>query len=144
MPQVFESAVIAAPAERVWALIGDFNSMPDWQPDIVASEIENGVSGKTVGCVRRATQHDGTQIRGILVEHSDREHSYTYAVLTAPIPIFDYVGRLSLRPVTATGHTYIEWSCRFEAPPDVSAEAATFLADVFRRSFANIEKILSA
>lgn len=148
MIRVHESAVIPHPVSRVWALVGDFNSMPDWQPDIVASELQNGLPGTAVGCVRLTTQKDGSQILGIQVDRSEEEHRYTYAIIRSPVPLRDYVGWLELRPVTADDTTLIEWSCRFGAAEDAPAgfepDGAAFLADVFWRSFANIARCLVA
>ena len=32
MAEVYTSSVIAAPADRVWARIRDFNGLPGWHP----------------------------------------------------------------------------------------------------------------
>ena len=53
MVNVYRSAVIDAPADKVWALIRDFNGLPKWHPAIGKSEIEGGLPGDRVGCVRR-------------------------------------------------------------------------------------------
>lgn len=139
--RVFESAVIDAPVGRVWALIGDFDSMPDWQPAIMHSEIENGLPGTAIGCIRRTTQRDGTQIRAVQVARSDAETFYAYEILSAPIPIANYAGTLRLRPVTANERTYIEWSCRFDAEPAVVQNAAAVLREAFRTSFEHIGRL---
>ncbi len=42
MIEVHRSTPIAAPAKRVWALLRDFNAMPEWNATIRKSVIENG------------------------------------------------------------------------------------------------------
>ena len=48
MVNVYRSAVIDAPADKVWALIRDFNGLPKWHPAIGKSEIEGGLPGDRV------------------------------------------------------------------------------------------------
>jgi len=55
MIRVTTSSVIDAPADAVWAAIRDFNALPDWQPGIVKSTIEDGGSADRIGCVRALT-----------------------------------------------------------------------------------------
>lgn len=140
--EVSESAVIKAPAEKVWALIGDFNAMPDWQPDIVASRIDNGASGKAVGCVRTTTRQDGSEITGIQLDRSDTGFWYRYAILKAPVPIRNYVGTLRCMPVTSDGTSFVHWNGTFEADAAVAAEAKRILSESFLASFRNIARIL--
>lgn len=42
MARAHASAVIDAPVEAVWAVVRNFNSLPDWHPAIERGEIEGG------------------------------------------------------------------------------------------------------
>ncbi len=44
MTAIFVSSVIDAPAADVWAIVRDFNGMPQWHPLIADSLIENGLT----------------------------------------------------------------------------------------------------
>ena len=41
MAKAYASALIDAPAETVWAILRDFNGLPNWHSAIVRSEIED-------------------------------------------------------------------------------------------------------
>ena len=60
MTKVYRSAVIDAPADKVWKLVRDFNGLPKWHPAIATSEIEGGLPADRVGCVRRFTLQGAT------------------------------------------------------------------------------------
>ena len=52
----YATTVIDAPADAVWARVRDFNGLPDWNPEVIAtSEIEDGKAGDQVGAVRSFT-----------------------------------------------------------------------------------------
>ena len=63
MPKAYASTVVDAPADKVWAVIRDFNGLPTWHPAIADSEVEEGGSGDQVGRVRSFHLQDGAHIR---------------------------------------------------------------------------------
>ena len=88
MANVYRSAVIDAPADKVWALVRDFNGLPKWHPAIGKSEIEGGLPGDCVGCVRRFTlKKDGGLLREKLLTLSDSGRTLTYNILVSPMPV---------------------------------------------------------
>jgi hypothetical protein len=85
MARSYASSVIEAPAEEVWAVIRDFNGLATWHSGLVASsEIEEGMAGDQVGCVRSFHLTDGTHLRERLLAHSDLDRSYTYDFQKTP------------------------------------------------------------
>ena len=87
----YASTVIDAPADAVWAKIRDFNGMPDWYPEVIAtSEIEDGKAGDQVGAIRSFTLGDGTHLREKLLAHSDEKRSYTYDFQKTPFDVDNY------------------------------------------------------
>ncbi|MGQ0577904.1 MAG: SRPBCC family protein [Betaproteobacteria bacterium] len=87
MANVYRSAVIDAPADKVWALVRDFNGLPKWHPAIARSEIEGGPPGDRVGCVRRFTLKDGGgSLREKLLTLSDSGRTLTYNILSTRSP----------------------------------------------------------
>ncbi|WP_240538123.1 SRPBCC family protein [Bradyrhizobium yuanmingense] len=82
MTQAYYSAVLDHPLDDVWSLIRDFNNYPAYIDGVSESEIEDNKRGDEVGAVRRFC-YLGNWIRQRLVDHSDLQHSLTYAGLEA-------------------------------------------------------------
>ncbi|HYZ07291.1 MAG TPA: SRPBCC family protein [Pseudonocardiaceae bacterium] len=132
MPKSYASGLVPASADDVWGLIRDYNGLPGWHPAIEASDIEGGGSGQEVGCVRRLTLADGGSVAERLLTLDDAGRSYTYEFTNAgPFPVRSYHSTISVTPVTATGHAFVQWWAWFDADTDAEAEAqlATTFAD---------------
>lgn len=110
---VIRSAVIDAPVDRVWAVLRDFDGYHRWHPDVEICKLEGNGDGDVVGVVRRIRLTDGSELREQLLGHSDRERSLSYCLLDAPLPLFDFVATVTLRPVTDGDRTFWEWRARF-------------------------------
>ncbi len=124
MIRVTRSCTIAAPIDRVWAVLRDFNSHIDWHPIIDRSVIERGEAADQVGCVRNFTLKDGNHIREQLLTLSDRDFVSTYCILEATVPLTRYVATVKLKPVTDGNHTFWHWQSTFEAPRGRERELA--------------------
>jgi hypothetical protein len=136
MPTVFVSSVIPATADAVWAVIRDFNALPDWHPGIAESRIEGDRPSDAVGCVRNFQLTDGGTIREQLLALDDRNRTCVYSILDSPLPITDYVATLRLLPVTDGELCYAEWSATFAcAEGDRSAMIDTVGNGVFQGGF---------
>jgi NADPH:quinone reductase-like Zn-dependent oxidoreductase len=125
---VIQSAVIDAPIDRVWAVLRDFNSQDRWHPAVARSRMENDVGGDVVGGVRRFSLSDGTELREQLLSHSDREYTFTYCILDSPLPLFDYMATVRLKPVTDGNQTFWDWRSQFVYEAGMEG-LRTFLAD---------------
>lgn len=136
MAEVFTSAIIDAPVDRVWAVVRDFNALPAWHPLIAESRIEGGAPSDQVGCVRAFRLHDGGFIRERLLALSDYDCCCTYSILESPMGVEDYVATLRFMPVTDGDRTYAEWSAEFECPPEREKELVELVGqDVFQGGF---------
>ncbi|MFN8704802.1 MAG: SRPBCC family protein, partial [Rhodospirillales bacterium] len=71
MARAYASTVIDAPVEKVWGLLRDFNGLPNWNPAVVRSRIEDGLAADVVGCVRSFHLRDGTHVRERLLTLDD-------------------------------------------------------------------------
>lgn len=123
MPNAYSSTVLAAPAERVWEMLRDFNGLAGWHPAVSESMIEDGRPADQLGCVRVLTLGDGAKIVERLVALSEEDRSYSYAILSGPFPVTNYRSTLRVRPVTDTGHAFVEWLSSFDCEPDRAEEA---------------------
>ena len=90
-------------------MLRDFNSHAAWHPAVTTSEIEGGEPSDQVGCVRRFALRDGHRISEQLLALSDREHTSTYCILEATLPMHRYVATLSLKRVTDGERTFWHW-----------------------------------
>ncbi len=119
MTSILTSSVINAPVEVVWDKIRDFNGLPDWNPAIADSAIENGEPSDRVGCIRNFNLKDsGGNIREQLLALDDVEFLCTYTILESPLPLEHYIATLRLLPITDGDMTYAEWTAEFDCAPE--------------------------
>ncbi|WP_430110927.1 SRPBCC family protein [Paenibacillus sp. B1-33] len=111
------SIKISASPEKVWQLIGGFDSLPDWLPYIPNSEVTEG------GRVRHLANPDGDAIAERLVAFNDKERYYTYSIMKAPFPVKDYESTLQVKADADGKSSLIEWSGSF-TPVGVSDQEA--------------------
>ena len=141
MVKVFVSSVIPAPADKVWAVVRDFNGMPSWHPVIARSTIEGGRPSDSVGCIRNMTMADGVRVREQLLSLSDFEYSFSYAIVESGLNVTNYVAGLKLTPVTDVNQTFAEWTAEFETAPGSEQETAAMIGrDVFQAGFDALKK----
>ena len=136
MIEVLVSSVIPAGIDRVWAVVRDFNAMPAWHPLIRQSRIETGAPSDQIGCVRNFSLQDGSRIREQLLALSDSEHSFSYRILEADVPLQDYSAGLSLWRVTDGEATFGRWRAKFNAPAGQEKALSEMVAnEVFQAGF---------
>ncbi|RDJ23343.1 SRPBCC family protein [Bosea caraganae] len=129
MPHVVRSTIIDAPVDRLWSVLRDFNGHERWHPIVRVSEIERGHPSDRVGCIRRFTLQDGSELREQLLTLSDLEMTFSYCLLDTPIPLFNYVAHVRLLPVTDGNRSFWHWESRFTTPPGREAELARIVGD---------------
>ncbi len=137
MYRVYVSAVMDAPIAETWAILRDFNGLPNYNSRLFStSHIEGGLPADQVGCVRNFRTKDGSGlIREKLLTLSDREYTCCYCILEATLPVTDYVAEMRLRPVTETDQTFGEWWATFEVAAEKEAEVMRTVTDTFRFAF---------
>jgi NADPH:quinone reductase-like Zn-dependent oxidoreductase len=141
---VIQSAVIDAPIDRVWAVLRDFNSHDRWHPAVARSQMENDAGGDVVGGVRRFSLTNGAELREQLLSHSDREYTFTYCILDSPLPLFDYMATVRLKPVTDGNQTFWDWRSKFRVPDDRAAELENLVSrQVYETGFGGLRSFLA-
>lgn len=136
MVRVYTSSVIDAPADRVWAVVRDFDGLPAWHPLIADSRIEGGTSSDRIGCIRNFRTKDGGQIREQLLTLSDYDYECTYSILESPMGVSNYVATLKLTPITDGDRTFAEWSAEFECDEARERELSRTIGEgVFQGGF---------
>lgn len=143
MVLVRQSTIIAAPIERVWHVLRDFNGHDRWHPAVSTSTIEDGVPADAIGAVRRFRLAAGGVLREQLLSLSDAEYQLSYCLLEAPVPLMGYVAGMRLKPVTDSNATFWEWWSEFEPPPGWHDELVRLVRDEIQRAgFAAIRAYL--
>ena len=149
MIKVYRSAIIRAPADKVWKLVRNFNGLPAWHPAIATSEIEGGLPSDQVGCVRRFTRRsDGGLLREKLLSLADDTRSLAYNILVSPMPVANYVAGMRCTPIThggkpPGGDTFAEWWAVFDVTSGPEQATADDIGDnVFVAGFAALGELL--
>ena len=133
------SATITLPVapDRVWQLIGGFDSLPDWLPYIPKSELSEG------GRVRSLVNPDGDVIVERLEAFDNSARSYTYSILQAPFPVTGYRSTLRVVGIDGDQASRVEWSGQF-TPAGVSDEDASRLFEgIYRDGLMALETTLT-
>lgn len=143
MIEVQRSTPIAAPAERVWALLRDFNAMPEWNATIRKSVIENGPAHR-LGCRRILTFDDGSVWTHELTGLSDAEMTIAYTIVGMPLvtqtPMRDYHAVIRVEPAGAADQCRVTWRATMETEWE---EAVRERAEaVFEAGFAGLRRRL--
>jgi len=90
--EVTEKIEVAASPDSVWAAIGDFCGIKDWHPVVVGCDIKSDGDDK----IRTLTIKDGAQFVEKQTAWDDAGKSYTYTILTSPLPLTAYSSTLGV------------------------------------------------
>ncbi|MFE2865895.1 SRPBCC family protein [Embleya sp. NPDC059259] len=121
------SRIVPASPDKVWNLIGGFDSLPDWLPYIPESTPLEG------GRVRRLRNPEGGTITERLVAFNETERHYSYAILEAPFPVDGYVSTIRVHAVPGRDDAAeVQWSGRFNPDGATEAETVALFATIYR------------
>jgi Polyketide cyclase / dehydrase and lipid transport len=139
--RAYASGVVPAPADEVWALVRDFDGLPEWHPAINASEIEEGTN-LVCGAVRKLTLDGGSVVRERLVTLDDIDRTYTYEFTDpGPMPVRSYRSTIRVAPVTDTDASFIEWHAWFDSEAaDEAGMARQFAQGVYATGLESLQK----
>src|SRR3546814_1719477 len=77
MTKVSSTAELPVSAKTVWAVIGNFNALPDWHPAVEKSEMKK----RDGGTLRKLSLVGGGTIEEKLEKIDDKERRYTYSIV---------------------------------------------------------------
>lgn len=129
MPQCYQSIVVEAPIEQVWATLEDFHDM-SWANNVIQSCIAVGsLTGTEVGAKRVLND----AFHETLLECNREDYRIRYSIDDGPSPVSpsevqNYIGQIQLKPVTLSGSTFVEWRSRWESTSD---EARDFCHQIY-------------
>src|SRR5438552_3666674 len=135
MTKVVETIDIKATPDAVWAVMGAPESISVWHPGIATSPITDGV--------RYLALEGGGDVVEPVVEHSDKDHYYVYAISSGPFDMKDYRSRLEVQE--ATGGARVVWTGEFEAnDPDQADGLAQVFSGVYKAGLEGIRQAAEA
>ncbi|WP_244500546.1 SRPBCC family protein [Methyloceanibacter methanicus] len=109
--KVEESIAVAAPPEKVWAVVKNFDSLVSWNPLV---ETSMGTGGNEPGAERVVVLRSGGQLKDSLDEYLEDEMSYSYRLDTPDVdafPVSFYSSTLAVKP-GADGGSEVTWDAR--------------------------------
>lgn len=142
--KVTESVEINAPADKVWAVVGNFQDM-GWTG--IATKTE-GTGDNTVGATRKLTVPNGS-LDEKLIKYNAAGKSYSYELPVSDpkvLPVSNYSSTIT---VTGEGDkSKVEWKGAFyrsyvnnDPPPEESDEAAVkAVTGLYQAAFGNLKK----
>jgi hypothetical protein len=128
--------MFALPLDELWAILGDFGQTGKWSgrpPEACVKE------GEGIGALRTLTIQDGRVIVDRLEAQNDR--SYTYSVVSGPLPYSSYRATMLVEPVDA-GHSRFRWIGEFEPAGISEDDAIAFTRSVYAAGIAMMRRTI--
>ncbi len=143
--KVTETIEINAPADKVWAVIGNFQDM-SWHPAFAKTE---GAGGNEPGATRKLTLANGATIDEKLMKFSADPKSYSYEITNVDVkvvPVTNYASTISVKD--EGDKSTVEWKGAFyrgfvnnDPPPELNDEAAVkAITGVYKDGLAALKK----
>jgi len=144
--RVKETIEINAPADKVWAIVGDFGKIEGWHPGIAKTEITSGNKDEA-GATRTLTFKAGGGVKETLTARDNAGMTMKYDITEGTLPVRDYSATIS---VTANGgKTTVLWKSMFKRqdpanPPAAGKDDQTAkdaITGIFKSGLENLKKI---
>lgn len=133
MSKVSMKTTIDAPIAKVWRTMGGFNALPDWHPAVQESTLEGG------GTRRRLTLAGGAELVEEQTGRDEGNHSYSYAILSGPLPVANYRATITVKE-EKDGSATVEWSGDFE-PLGSETNAVETIQQIYSSGLNNLRKM---
>jgi len=137
MPIVTAEHVFDLPVDELWALIGDFGDTGKWSgrpPEGCVQE------GEGIGALRTLTLADGRRIVDRL--EAQTANSYSYSIVTAPLPYKSYRATMAVAPIDAASSRFT-WIGEFEPQGMSDEEAIAFTKSIYAMGIGLMQKTLA-
>jgi ribosome-associated toxin RatA of RatAB toxin-antitoxin module len=133
MTKISMSTDLDVSADQVWQLVGNFNALPDWHPEVEKSELTKK------GQERRLSLVGGGTVVERLEKIDDKARTYSYSIVDSPLPIKNYKATIK---VTGTGKgCKLEWSSEFEPNAGFENDVMKDLQGLYQSGFDNLKKM---
>lgn len=141
-----ETIEIAAPADKVWAVMGNFDSLKNWHPAVTGSSADKG---NETGSVRTVELKGGGSQVETLQKYDANAMTYSYRAKDGgALPVTNYTSTISVRG--DGDKSRVEWRGAFyrafpgnDPPPDQNDETAIkAITEVYSSGLANLKKVV--
>jgi hypothetical protein len=135
--KVVEKIEINAPADKVWAIVGNFQDL-NWHPAVAKTE---GTGGNEKGAKRKLTLKNGATIEESVEAYDAAGKSIKYRIDNVDVkvlPVNNYSSTITVKDVG--GKSEVEWKGAFyrgfmnnDPPPELSDEAGVkAVTDIYK------------
>lgn len=115
------SAPSSQSVNAVWAKVGDFCGIANWHPAVAKCVLSHGNKLRTL-----SLKGGGTIVERLL-KWNKAGHSYSYHIVSSPLPITDYYSTIS---VTSQGAgSLVTWKGHYKAAKGTTDDAAKKILD---------------
>lgn len=141
--KVIEKIEIAAPADKVWAVVGNFQDL-SWVPGVEKTE---GTGGNSPEAKRKLILKNGA-IEESLTKYDEASKTISYKIDNVDLkilPVNNYAATISIKE--EGGKSIVEWKGAFyrgfmnnDPPPELSDEAAIkAVSDIYKSALAALK-----
>jgi len=125
-------ATSTATPEAAWKKIGDFCGIATWHPAVEKCVLSDD------GKKRTLSLKGGGTIVETLVGWDDNAHSYTYEIVSSPLPVSDYVSTIKVLPEGAGSS--VVWTGNYKAKGASDADAKNAIDGIYKAGVDAIAK----
>ena len=117
MGKCYNSVVVKAPVDKVWATIRDFHKIQDWAPNVISDvKVVGALKGDQIGAKRVLNDAFHETLQGL----DDVARTIQYTIDDGPGPVAknavrNYVGTVKVYPITSDGSTFVEWLSSYDS-----------------------------
>jgi hypothetical protein len=148
--KIVETVDIDKPADKVWAIIKDFDAISKWHPAVASSVADKGNEVDSKRTLVLKAPGDPSFVE-VLDKYDDAGHSYKYEIPKVDpkvLPVNDYTSTISVLDNGKGGST-VEWKGAFyrgymlnDPPPELNDEASVAaVRGVYRAGLDNIKTL---
>jgi len=135
--EVTEKIDVDAAPDSVWAAIGDFCGIKEWHPVVTGCDIKSDGDDK----IRTLTIKDSAQFVEKQTAWDDAGKSYTYMILTSPLPLSAYTSTIG---VAGSGMTStITWTGSF-TPNAADGSVETVVSGIYKAGLEGLKSKIEA
>jgi hypothetical protein len=132
--EVSKSLDLPVAADKLWAVLGDFNGLPRWAAGIATSELSNNGKRRTL------TLKAGGSVIEDLVDYDAAGRRYSYSIVEGPIPVSRHKATMAVID-RGSGNSTVRWSCEFEPKGVDTSVVAGIFAGIFEGGLKQIKQM---
>jgi hypothetical protein len=111
--------------DAVWQKIGDFCGIAQWHPAVAGCQLSADKKDRTL------TLKGGGTIVEHLIRWSDKNHYYTYKIVSSPLPVDNYESTIRVRAAKSGSGSVITWRGHYSAKGASDADAKKAIDGVY-------------